>query len=156
MLQFFFSFYKFSNPPLVIGVFLLYITLFASSPPSTCRSSSWFLSFSHQYLPEVFENSCKAQYHCLGITSTLMWPESCRVFNAVVAVFFQIFLSFLLSYSLLMFILTSRIVWSVDLDGKPNLLTSALLGQGGISPRTTLLNFYGQNPSITHRLVPFV
>ena len=45
---------------------------------------------------------------------------SCGAFNAVVAAFFQIFLSFALSYSLLMLILTSKIVWCVVPDGKLN------------------------------------
>jgi len=54
------------------GLFPFYTILPLSFLPSTCRPSGWLWFLSHQHLPEVSINNCKANYHYSGITSTLM------------------------------------------------------------------------------------
>ena len=81
-------------------------------------------------------SSCKAKNHCSG--------SSCRAFNVVAAAFHQIFHSFPLSSSFLILILIRGMVQNVALDGRPHLLTSALLSRGSIPPRTALLDDHDQ------------
>ena len=89
---------------------------------------------------------CKAENHCLGITSILIRPRvSCRAFNAMVSNFSLDILELPQSYVFVILIRINRISWNVPLDGRSTLLTSALVSRGGIHPRLTFLGPYDQN-----------
>ena len=68
----------------------------------------------------------------------------------MVAAFSQIFISFPLSYSPLMFVITNIIAPNVAFDGKSTPSTSTSLSRLSIFPRTTFPTPRVQDPSITH------
>ena len=71
-----FFLYKSSDDPFTMGFYLFIFPFLTSSQSSTCRLDCWLRYQSHQHILEVSGNSCKAENHCSGITSTLMRSES--------------------------------------------------------------------------------
>ena len=140
-----FSLSLFLIPPLIASFFFYTLFSFHLHPPRAGQMVSLNTYPISTFLKSL-GSSCKAENHCLGITSILIRPRvSCRAFNAMVSNFSLDILELPQSYVFVILIRVNRISWNVPLDGRPTLLSSALVSRGGIHPRLTFLGPYDQN-----------
>ena len=126
--------------------YIIYLPLNDLDPPLVDHPDCYVSACPISTFLKSLCSRCKAENHCLGITSILIRPRvSCRAFNAMVSNFSLDILELPQSYVFVILIRINRISWNIPLDGRPTFQTSALVSRGGIHPRPTSLSHHDQN-----------